>query len=82
MPRLTDATMTFRDRLLELKAAKGWSERELAEAAGLAWSTVHAWLQKGKSRRLPTVTALVAVAKALEVSIQVFTECEDFQTSD
>jgi transcriptional regulator with XRE-family HTH domain len=71
--------MTFRDKLLELKDKKGWSEKELAKRAGVSWGAVHSYLQQGKSRRLPSVAVFVALARALGVKLEVLADCEEFQ---
>jgi transcriptional regulator with XRE-family HTH domain len=59
----------FAGRLRELRVAKGWTQGELAERAGLTKAGV-ANLEQG--RREPSWSTVLALAEALVVS------CDDF----
>ena len=59
----------FKDRLREIRAAKGWTQAELAERAGMTREGV-AQLETG--RREPAWASVVALAAALGV------RCDEF----
>jgi transcriptional regulator with XRE-family HTH domain len=62
----------FARRLRELRTAKGWTQGELAEKAGMSKAGV-ADLEQG--RREPSWATVLALAEALGVA------CDDFQKS-
>lgn len=66
--------MTFAQKLRELRDAKDMSEAKLAEASGIPFGTVHVY---ALGRRSPSFAAVVKLAKALGVSCEAFSECED-----
>ena len=51
--------MKFKERLKELRSAKGLSQMQLAEAVGISQSAVAKW-ELGKTE--PTATAIVKLA--------------------
>lgn len=59
----------FADRLRELRTAKGWSQKQLAEAAGIGLGVVFKLEQDVHAPTWPTV---VALCKALGVGCDVF----------
>lgn len=68
---------TFADRLLELMYQKGISYRELADAAGISYSLVNAYVNKGS---LPNIEIALWMAKALGTSIEYLFGAEGFMT--
>lgn len=66
--------MTFAEKLRELRDAKGLSEARLAELSGVPFGTVHDY---GLGRRAPSFANVLALAKALGVSCEEFSGCED-----
>lgn len=66
IPRDDKILKAFGKRLKRLRTEKKFSTRELADFAEIAYSQV--WLlETGKGN--PTLTTLLAIAKALEVSL-------------
>jgi hypothetical protein len=51
---------------------------ELSKRAGIAYQTAKSYTGK-KAGRIPSVGHLIAIAKTLDVSLDVFKDCEDFQ---
>ena len=66
--------MTFAQKLRELREAKGLSEVKLAAASGVSFYTVHIY---GLGQRSPSFANVLALSKALGVSCEVFSVCED-----
>lgn len=66
--------MTFAEKLRQLRDAKGLSEAKLADMSGIPFATVHGY---GLSRRTPSFPNVVALAKALGVTCEAFSGCED-----
>lgn len=56
----------FGDNLKSLLAGAFMSQRELADAAGLAESTISSYINK---RKLPSLKAIINIAHALDISI-------------
>lgn len=77
-PSVKGIVVTFREKLNELRLAKGWSVRKLAKEAGLPFGSVAAYLTKGNSQRLPTFGSAVALSRALGVPTSVFEGCSDW----
>jgi transcriptional regulator with XRE-family HTH domain len=71
--------MRFADKLRELRQARDLSEAKLAEASGLPFATVHNY---GLGRRRPSFAAVVKMARALGVTCEAFSECEDILTDE
>lgn len=70
-PRMVDMSAEyFAARLRELREAKGWTQQQLADAAGLALAGL-ANLEQGRRRR-PGWDTVVALAEALGVSLDEF----------
>src|SRR5262249_21275227 len=59
----------FKDRLREIRAAKGWTQAELAERAGMTREGV---AQGEPGRREPAWASVVALANALGVGCDAF----------
>ena len=66
-----DVRKQFGARVRALREARGWSQEELAEQAGLHRTYVSA-VERGV--RNPTVTVMARIAAALEVSLAVLVE--------
>jgi transcriptional regulator with XRE-family HTH domain len=69
MPPRTEATRTkeavaFGKRVRELRKERGWSQEELAEAAGMNWLQV-GHIERGASD--PKLSTIVKLAKALRI---------------
>lgn len=64
---------TFALRLLRLRKAKGWSQRELAAVAGVAAASIGYY---EKQERVPTVSSAMQLAHTLGVSLQEMCEPE------
>lgn len=64
---------TFAQRLLQLRQAKGWSQRELADAAGLSGAIIGYY---ELMKRVPTVSSAMQLAHALGVSLAEMCEPE------
>lgn len=67
----------FGRRLRELREAKGWTQQRLAEAAGLKVSRI-GWLEQGRNG--PTWASAIALAQALDVSLDAFAREPSDQT--
>lgn len=74
--------VTFREKLNELRKAKGWSVRTLAVQAGLRTGTVNGYCIAGKNNKLPNLRNAFLLAKALGVSLEVFSDCSDWSIPD
>ena len=61
----------FAARLRELREAKGWSQGELASRVGVSQDAIALW---ERGRREPSMGNFVAIARALEVSLDAFLE--------
>jgi transcriptional regulator with XRE-family HTH domain len=61
----------FPNRLRELRNGAGWTQRELADRAGVSSGAICHWEQ---GIREPSITSLVALAQALGVDCQAFLE--------
>lgn len=61
-------------KIAELREQKGWSLYQLAIKSGLATKTIYKWYNEEST---PTITALEAVAQALDISL-----CELFITNE
>src|SRR5207253_647345 len=68
------STMTFAERLRELRDKASLSEAKLADAAGLTFASVHGY---GLGRRKPSFAAVVKIARALQVTCEAFADCSD-----
>ncbi len=77
----------FADALRTQLEKKGWSVNRLATESGVPYTTLKAYFQAKKAKRdepppssrLPTYASVVAICKALNVSTDVFADCEDLQ---
>lgn len=74
--------MSFADKLRSLMEAKGWSVSDLAKASGLSFPTVRSYTSTGKNARIPNLSNAFKLSDALGVSVDVFRQCEDFQSDD
>jgi transcriptional regulator with XRE-family HTH domain len=66
--------MLFAEKLRQLREAAGLSESKLADASGVTFASIHGY---GGSRRKPSFSAVVKIAKALGVTCEAFADCED-----
>src|SRR5438270_6472272 len=64
--------MTFADKLRELRDGRGMSEAKLAEAAGIAFGTLHDY---AVGRRVPSFPNVVKIAAALGETVEAFAAC-------
>lgn len=55
----------FGERLKELRAGKGLTQKQLAEAMSVSGNTVHAW---ESDKQEPSLAALVRLAEYFDVS--------------
>jgi transcriptional regulator with XRE-family HTH domain len=69
-----DRTVTFAEKLRELRDAAGLSEAKLAAKSGVSFASIHEY---GLGRRKPSLTAAVKIARALGVTCEAFAGCED-----
>lgn len=70
--------MTFRDVLKVILVKKDISLLELAKRAGVSYQTLKGWSAKSAKRK-PSVPHLIAICRVLEISLDEFRECDDFQ---
>jgi len=70
--------MTFREALRKLIVDKDISLKELAEKAGIKYQTAKGYTSKSAKRK-PSVPHLIAICRALDVSLDTFKDCEDLQ---
>jgi transcriptional regulator with XRE-family HTH domain len=66
--------MTFGEKLRELREGKELSRQALADASGVTFATIHGYEM---GRRSPSLSNTVALAKALGVTCEAFSGCED-----
>jgi transcriptional regulator with XRE-family HTH domain len=69
---LEGPTMTFAERLKELRSKAGLSREQLAEGSGLARGTVRDYEQ---GKRKPTLESAVKLASALGTDCRAFADC-------
>lgn len=67
--------MTFRERLIELRAAGGFTQESLAEASGVSLSMVRK-LEQGDRTKVSLAVA-AKLARALGTDCTAFAGCED-----
>jgi transcriptional regulator with XRE-family HTH domain len=65
--------VTFAEKLHTLRKSAGLSEAALAEASGVPFGSVHGY---GMGRRKAPFQVVVRLAKALNVDIAEFSECD------
>jgi transcriptional regulator with XRE-family HTH domain len=73
-PSLT--TMTFAERLAELRTAAGLTQRQLGERAAMSTSTISNYEQ---GLRQPNWIALFQLCRALGVTHEAFADCAELQ---
>ena len=61
--------MNVLDRIVELRTAKGWSEYQLAEEAGMTQSTISSWYRRHMT---PSVPSLERICDAFDISLSQF----------
>jgi transcriptional regulator with XRE-family HTH domain len=66
--------MTFADKLRELRQSAAMSQPDFAEMSGLSLSIIRSYEQ---GNRVPNWRSLVKIARALKVSLDVFSECDE-----
>jgi transcriptional regulator with XRE-family HTH domain len=66
--------MTFAEKIRELREGAGLSEAKLANAAGMAFGTLHNYVL---GTRKPSFTAVLKLSRALGVTCEAFAGCED-----
>ncbi len=67
-------TMKFADKLRQLRQTAAMSQPEFATAAGISVSAVRNYEQ---GDRIPSWRALVKIARVLNVSLDVFSACDE-----
>jgi transcriptional regulator with XRE-family HTH domain len=65
--------MDFKEKLRELRMAKGLSQKAFADAVGVSQVAVTHWEHGGK---IPSLKWAQAICKALDVPITVFDGCD------
>jgi transcriptional regulator with XRE-family HTH domain len=73
--------MLFREKLVELREAKGLSQTALAETSGVALGTIRK-IEQGSTNQRLNFSFVVALAKALGTDCGAFAGCEDVQLDD
>jgi transcriptional regulator with XRE-family HTH domain len=71
--------MTFGEKLRELREAKGWSQKELAEHSGQPQQSIANWEQ---GIRAPLFGAVQRLCAALAVPCTIFDGCEFGEADD
>jgi transcriptional regulator with XRE-family HTH domain len=71
--------MRFGEALRETRERAGMSRRELADAAGVPFGTIHGYED---GRRAPSFANVVRLAKALGTDCTAFSECEDMNGTE
>jgi len=71
--------MLFAEKLRELRLAKGWSQKQLAEKAGASQQGLAKW-ESGE--RQPDFSSVVKLCRALGVHTAVFENCEFGEIED
>lgn len=66
--------MTFAEKLRELRDHQGMSEARLAEVSGVTFGALHKY---GLGQRRPSFAAVVKIARALGVTCEAFSACDD-----
>lgn len=61
---------TLRKRLVEARKTKGITQEQLAHLTGLDRSHIGYIEQAGKQQRRPTVSTLVKLSRALDISLE------------
>ena len=61
--------MNVLDRIVEFRTAKGWSEYQLAEEAGMTQSTISSWYRRHMT---PSVPSLERICDAFDISLSQF----------
>jgi transcriptional regulator with XRE-family HTH domain len=64
---LDRTTADFGQRLRQARVARGWTQRVLAERAGLGMETVHV-LERGRKRPRSSTTTLLGMALGVPVA--------------
>jgi transcriptional regulator with XRE-family HTH domain len=65
--------MDFKDKLLELRMAKGWSQKKLADEIGVSQVAITNWEHRGQ---VPSLKYAQMICAALGVSITIFDGCD------
>ena len=68
----------FGNRLKKLREAKGWSQKQLADAAGLSQKGVSHW---ENNERTPAWDAVLKLCKALGVTCEAFGDLDDLEAA-
>lgn len=68
------ADMTFGEKLKEIRKASPYTDQELAERSGVSFGAIRTYIA---GERKPTLASAVKLARALDVSVEVFGECDD-----
>ncbi|QEL19935.1 helix-turn-helix domain-containing protein [Limnoglobus roseus] len=66
----------FGSKLKELREAKGWSQKRLAEVTGLSQNGISHW---ENDERIPSWDAVLKLSKALGVECNVFGNLDDVE---
>ena len=71
--------MTFGKRLRQLRDKAGLSEAKLARLSGVSFGALHNY---GLGIRKPSFSAVVKIARGLEVTCEAFADCEDMDGTE
>ncbi len=61
--------MDILKKITEMREARGWSEYQLAEQAGIAQSTISSWYRK---QMVPTIPSLEKICRAFGINLSQF----------
>ncbi len=83
LPTVGVPKVTFHKKLQQLLESKALSVHELAQQAGVPYTTLKAYFQKKKDgrHRLPTFGVVVAICKSLDVPTDYFADCSDWKSA-
>jgi transcriptional regulator with XRE-family HTH domain len=70
----TETLMTFGDKLKGLREARGWTQQQLADRAGVPLPTLRG-LEQGQ--RSPSWGTVVMLARAFDANSAIFDECDE-----
>lgn len=76
---MTGLLMPFKDLLRQLREKSGLTQQQLADKAGLPVGSLRSHEQ---GQRLPNWRTVVKLARALGVSVEVFSECDEVKDDE
>lgn len=76
-PRSTARNMKFPEMLRGLRERGSLTQQSLSDRSGIPIGTIRNWEQ---GQRLPSLPQAVQLARSLDVSLDVFAECDEFKS--